>query len=375
MIGLQQPDAPPTADAARVDARHGERVGRDVDRIDPCTRESARTGDRDAAGAGARYRRMRRTRARIDPGLEAPLDQLGDRRARNQHPLVDVHAAGRRTSSAASGRRPECARACAARAGLEAGALRLAHAGLQTAAASGARPAQRVQHQRSGLIARVVGAMAKCSRARCSVRVADRAARRPRSASPDRPSGRARQRRCARPAGPASPQRYAIIAACSAAFLARRSLGCGHATEPPRAWALCRRALTRGPTVRHAAVPAAAPSTLPRHLCVHPLAAALAEERADPRLRPPLPPATVGRGRARADGLPSFNAFFTRALKPGARPMPTAAARLVSPCDGTVGQAGTLADDELLQAKGHGYRPRSCWRRRRPRRPLRDGTS
>ena len=53
---------------------------------------------------------------------------------------------------------------------------------------------------------------------------------------------------------------------------------------------------------------------------------------------------------------PSFNAFFTRALKPGVRPMPSAAAQLVSPCDGIVGQTGMLADDELLQAKGHRYR-------------------
>ena len=53
---------------------------------------------------------------------------------------------------------------------------------------------------------------------------------------------------------------------------------------------------------------------------------------------------------------PSFNAFFTRALKPGARPMPPVATQWVSPCDGIVGQTGQLVDDELLQAKGHRYR-------------------
>ena len=36
--------------------------------------------------------------------------------------------------------------------------------------------------------------------------------------------------------------------------------------------------------------------------------------------------------------------------------MPAAAAQLVSPCDGIFGQTGMLADDELLQAKGHRYR-------------------
>ena len=49
----------------------------------------------------------------------------------------------------------------------------------------------------------------------------------------------------------------------------------------------------------------------------------------------------------------SFNDFFTRALKPGARPI--AAAALVSPVDGTVSQLGTIDQDQILQAKGHRY--------------------
>lgn len=53
---------------------------------------------------------------------------------------------------------------------------------------------------------------------------------------------------------------------------------------------------------------------------------------------------------------PSFNAFFTRALKPGARPIEAASARLLCPCDGILGQSGQLVDDALLQAKGHRYR-------------------
>jgi phosphatidylserine decarboxylase len=52
----------------------------------------------------------------------------------------------------------------------------------------------------------------------------------------------------------------------------------------------------------------------------------------------------------------SFNALFTRALKPGARPIASGAAQLLAPCDGIVGQTGALVDDELLQAKGHRYR-------------------
>ena len=50
---------------------------------------------------------------------------------------------------------------------------------------------------------------------------------------------------------------------------------------------------------------------------------------------------------------PSFNAFFTRALKPGARPL--AAADLVSPVDGSISQFGTIEHDQILQAKGHRY--------------------
>ncbi|HHI76205.1 MAG TPA: phosphatidylserine decarboxylase, partial [Gammaproteobacteria bacterium] len=50
---------------------------------------------------------------------------------------------------------------------------------------------------------------------------------------------------------------------------------------------------------------------------------------------------------------PSFNAFFTRALKPHARPI--APEGLVSPADGKVSQAGRIRHDRLLQAKDHEY--------------------
>jgi phosphatidylserine decarboxylase len=49
----------------------------------------------------------------------------------------------------------------------------------------------------------------------------------------------------------------------------------------------------------------------------------------------------------------SFNDFFTRALKPGARPLADAA--LVSPVDGTVSQVGPIDRDRIVQAKGHTY--------------------
>jgi phosphatidylserine decarboxylase len=51
----------------------------------------------------------------------------------------------------------------------------------------------------------------------------------------------------------------------------------------------------------------------------------------------------------------SFNAFFTRELRPGARPVVEAAAALASPVDGTVSQLGRIEAGELLQAKGMHY--------------------
>lgn len=52
---------------------------------------------------------------------------------------------------------------------------------------------------------------------------------------------------------------------------------------------------------------------------------------------------------------PHFNAFFTRALKPGARPLAGDLRTLVSPVDGTMSQSGRLEGNRLLQAKGRHY--------------------
>ncbi len=49
----------------------------------------------------------------------------------------------------------------------------------------------------------------------------------------------------------------------------------------------------------------------------------------------------------------SFNDFFTRALKPGARPL--ASADLICPVDGAISQFGPISDDQIFQAKGHRY--------------------
>ena len=49
----------------------------------------------------------------------------------------------------------------------------------------------------------------------------------------------------------------------------------------------------------------------------------------------------------------SFNDFFTRALRPDARPL--AAAAMVCPVDGAISQFGPIAGEQIFQAKGHQY--------------------
>jgi phosphatidylserine decarboxylase len=49
----------------------------------------------------------------------------------------------------------------------------------------------------------------------------------------------------------------------------------------------------------------------------------------------------------------TFNEFFTRALKAGARPLADAA--FVCPVDGAISQFGVIECDQILQAKGHSY--------------------
>lgn len=51
----------------------------------------------------------------------------------------------------------------------------------------------------------------------------------------------------------------------------------------------------------------------------------------------------------------TFRAFFTRALKPGARPLPADPLAIASPCDGRVVLGGPLEAGSVLQAKGVPY--------------------
>ncbi|MGZ4957907.1 MAG: archaetidylserine decarboxylase [Methylomonas sp.] len=55
------------------------------------------------------------------------------------------------------------------------------------------------------------------------------------------------------------------------------------------------------------------------------------------------------------DHYASFNQFFTRQLKAGARPIAAARDAIACPADGVVSQSGAVSDGRIFQAKGHSF--------------------
>ncbi len=55
------------------------------------------------------------------------------------------------------------------------------------------------------------------------------------------------------------------------------------------------------------------------------------------------------------NAFPSFNAFFTRSLKRGVRPVAQGNDVVVSPVDGVISQIGVIEQGQIVQAKGHNY--------------------
>ena len=55
------------------------------------------------------------------------------------------------------------------------------------------------------------------------------------------------------------------------------------------------------------------------------------------------------------DYYPHFNAFFTRALKPSARPIDETEGLWVSPVDGVISQSSPIHHNMMIQAKRHNY--------------------
>lgn len=97
---------------------------------------------------------------------------------------------------------------------------------------------------------------------------------------------------------------------------------------------------------------------LPQHLLSR-IAGRLADAPT-PWLRRLLIRAAIGRfgidlteaAETDCESYASFNAFFTRALRAGARPLAGDARTLVSPADGVISEAGRITGNCLLQAKG-----------------------
>ena len=52
---------------------------------------------------------------------------------------------------------------------------------------------------------------------------------------------------------------------------------------------------------------------------------------------------------------PDFNSFFTRSLKPGARPQAEQPGAITSPVDGRISQIGDITGGRLIQAKGRSF--------------------
>ena len=59
---------------------------------------------------------------------------------------------------------------------------------------------------------------------------------------------------------------------------------------------------------------------------------------------------------ARSKPYPSFDAFFTRPLREGMRPLAAEPRAIISPADGRVASAGPIDGDGRLMAKGQPYR-------------------
>jgi len=51
----------------------------------------------------------------------------------------------------------------------------------------------------------------------------------------------------------------------------------------------------------------------------------------------------------------NFNAFFTRALKPEARPLDNTVGAILCPADGAISQVGDIGHGRIFQAKGHSF--------------------
>ncbi|TCT21041.1 archaetidylserine decarboxylase [Thermomonas haemolytica] len=71
---------------------------------------------------------------------------------------------------------------------------------------------------------------------------------------------------------------------------------------------------------------------------------------------------------------PTFNAFFTRALKPGARTPDPDPRALLMPADGHISQCGPIVDGRIFQAKGRSFTAAELLGSEADAAPFRDGS-
>lgn len=69
----------------------------------------------------------------------------------------------------------------------------------------------------------------------------------------------------------------------------------------------------------------------------------------------------------------SFNSFFTRGLRPGARVADPDAASILMPADGRISQCGAIRDGEIFQAKGRSFTAAELLANAEDAAPFRDG--
>jgi len=79
-------------------------------------------------------------------------------------------------------------------------------------------------------------------------------------------------------------------------------------------------------------------------------------QRAEIRLFAALAGVAIEEARDDVADFASLQQFFTRALRPGARPLEGDDNTLVSPCDGAWGESGTIESGTMMQVKGRAYR-------------------
>ena len=79
-------------------------------------------------------------------------------------------------------------------------------------------------------------------------------------------------------------------------------------------------------------------------------------QRAEIRLFAALAGVAIEEARDDVADFASLQQFFTRALRPGARPLEGDDKTLVSPCDGAWGESGTIESGTMMQVKGRAYR-------------------